>query len=195
MELLSAARGGCSRSLGEILAACRRYLLLVANRELPLELQAKAGGSDLVQETLLEAGRCFEGFHGQNENELLAWLHGILQHRLGTLRRQFQTAKRQVRQELPLGGFSSGGMGCELHDPVRSPSSWVAAREDAEMLDEALNRLPTEYAVVIRLRNQQGLSFAEVGADLGRSPDAARKLWARAVERLAAELGSSHGQR
>jgi DNA-directed RNA polymerase specialized sigma24 family protein len=32
------------------------------------------------------------------------------------------------------------------------------------------------------------LSFPEIGARLGRSPDAVRKLWYRAFERLQAEM-------
>jgi DNA-directed RNA polymerase specialized sigma24 family protein len=42
---------------------------------------------------------------------------------------------------------------------------------------------------VIRLRHREGLGFAEVGAALGLSLDAARQRWLRAVQRFRRELG------
>ena len=55
-------------------------------------------------------------------------------------------------------------------------------------LVRALERLPEDYRRVIILRYQEQLPFEEIGRLLQRSPDAARKLWARAVERLHEEL-------
>ena len=54
---VTTARGGSREALGEALESCRAYLLLVANRELDDDLQAKGAPSDLVQETFLEAQR------------------------------------------------------------------------------------------------------------------------------------------
>jgi RNA polymerase sigma-70 factor (ECF subfamily) len=60
--------------------------------------------------------------------------------------------------------------------------------EQDRALQAALGRLPEDYRRVITLRYEQQLSFEEIGQLLHRSPDAARKLWARAVERLQEEL-------
>ena len=65
---LPAARAGSSEALGQMLDAYRAYLLQIAGRELDTQLRAKAGASDLVQETLLEAFRDFAGFHGDTEH-------------------------------------------------------------------------------------------------------------------------------
>src|SRR5262245_63554352 len=69
--LLSAARSGSVDALGQMLEAHRAYLLHVANQELASDLQAKGGGSDLVQETFLEAHQDFARFQGSTEDELL----------------------------------------------------------------------------------------------------------------------------
>src|SRR5450755_4190289 len=61
---LTAARSGNGDSLGLVLEICRNYLLEIANAELGEDLQAKAGGSDLVQQTFLEAQRDFGQFRG-----------------------------------------------------------------------------------------------------------------------------------
>ena len=62
------------------------------------------------------------------------------------------------------------------------------ADEQLGRLQAAIGRLPDDYRQVIALRYQEGLAFEEVGRRLGRSTDAARMLWARAVDRLKQEL-------
>jgi RNA polymerase sigma-70 factor (ECF subfamily) len=51
--------------------------------------------------------------------------------------------------------------------------------------------LPEEYCQVIRWRYQEARSFEEIAQLLNRSPNAARKLWARALRRLQEEMGVS----
>ena len=53
----------------------------------------------------------------------------------------------------------------------------------------ALERLPPDYREVITLRNLQGLSLVEVAGRMGRSHEAVRQLWCRAVRRLREECG------
>jgi RNA polymerase sigma-70 factor (ECF subfamily) len=60
--------------------------------------------------------------------------------------------------------------------------------EQAEALRRAMGRLPEEYREILRLRYEEGRSFEEVAQSLGRTPNAVRKLWARAVGRLRQEL-------
>ena len=44
--------------------------------------------------------------------------------------------------------------------------------------------LPADEQAVILLRHFEFLSFEEIGHRLDRSPEAARKLWGRAILRL-----------
>jgi len=190
---LAAARAGSREGLGQALEACRAYLLGVANKELDHALQAKGGASDLVQETFLEAQRDFPRFQGSSEAELLAWLRQILLHRLGKFARRFSgTQKRQVASEIPLTtDGSSTSWQVQLAADATSPSGLAMAQEQAESLRQALERLPEDYRQVLALRYQQGKTFEEIGELLGRSADAARKVWWRAIERLQKELGQS----
>jgi RNA polymerase sigma-70 factor (ECF subfamily) len=179
---LPAARAGSAEALGQALEACRGYLLLIARRELGTDLQAKASASDLVQQTFLEAQCDFGRFRGETEAELLAWLRRLLLNNLGAFARDFRgTAKRAVHREvaLPAEGVSGGPA-----DDAPSPSAVAVAGEQAEALRRALERLPEEYRLALLLRHQEELSFEEIGKRLGRTANAARKLWARAVERL-----------
>ena len=192
VEHLPAARAGSREALGEALEACKCYLLLIADQELGPDLQGKAGPSDLVQETFQEAQRDFARFAGTSEEEWLAWLRGLLLHRLANCRRRYRgTRKRGVAREVALEADASGARGGALAADTPSPSGQAMAREQAQALEQALARLPDEYRQVIAGRYQEQLSFEEIGRRLHRSAEAARKLWWRAIERLQENLDAS----
>ena len=67
------------------------------------------------------------------------------------------------------------------------------ARESVSALRAALSRLPDDEQAVIVLRHFESLSFQEVGHRLDRSPEAARKLWSRAIARLQRLLEVTRG--
>jgi RNA polymerase sigma-70 factor (ECF subfamily) len=48
----------------------------------------------------------------------------------------------------------------------------------------AICELPPDYQHVLRLRQLEDCSFNDIGKKLGKTPEAARKIWARAIERL-----------
>ena len=187
---LPAARAGSREALGKVLEAARQYLLSIARQEFDPDLRAKNSPSDVVQETFVEAQRAFGQFQGDTEDELLAWLRQLLLHRVGKLRRRYRdTQKRRLAREVALGGDdSSDGPAGGLAANMPSPSGQAMEQEQDQALQAALGRLPEDYRRVITLRYQEQLPFEEIGRLLQRSPDAARKLWARAVERLQEEL-------
>jgi len=182
-DWLDAARAGSQEALGQALEACRRYLVDIARQELDPTLQAKGGASDVVQDTFLEAQRDFGQFHGQSDGELRAWLRQLLLHHVYKLARRYRdTQKRAAGRELPL------EQAVGTNGPIATPSVQAMAAEQAEALRQALARLPDDYRQVIQGRYQEHLSFEEIAGQLGRSAGAVRKLWARAIERLQAEL-------
>ncbi|HJZ90219.1 MAG TPA: sigma-70 family RNA polymerase sigma factor [Gemmataceae bacterium] len=188
-QWLPAARAGSREALGKVLEAARQYLLTIARQEFDPDLRAKNSPSDVVQETFVEAQRDFGQFQGDTEDELLAWLRQLLLHRVGKLRRRYGTQKRRLAREVALGGDdSSSGLAGGLTADTLSPSGQAMEHEQDEVLQAALARLPEDYRRVITLRYEEQLPFEEIGRLLQRSPDAARKLWARAVERLHEEL-------
>lgn len=139
-----------------------------------------------MQETFLEAQRDFAHFQGTTEKELLAWLRCLLLHNVGNFTRQYRaTARRAVDREVVLeADGSSDAPRPDLAAAVPSPSGQAMEREQAAALHQALERLPANYRQVITLRYLEERSFEEIGQLMNRSPDAARKLWARTMERL-----------
>ena len=185
---LPAAQAGSREALGQIMEACRAYLLLIAQEELDPALQAKCGASDLVQQTFLEAQRDFARFHG-NSSSLLAWMRRLLLNNLANFRRDYRRDKRRVTREvsLPAGDSSSWWEG-GLRSASPSPSVAVMRREQSQALEQALQRLPEDYRHVVHLRYREEQSFEAIAERMQRSPNAVRKLWARAIERLQQEM-------
>ena len=195
--LLERARAGCPEALGKILEPYRAYLLGTADRDLGDDLQAKDGASDLVQETFFEAVRGFERFKGQSPHELEHWLSAILGFRLvDFVRRYRQSGKRQVSREVRLETQSGDNARAEqLAAHEKTPRSQAIAQEEAYRLWRAMEALPERDAKLLRLRDQEGLSFGEIGDVLGVSAGAARKSWVRALRQLRRLLNPVHGAR
>ncbi len=186
---IEAARAGSPEALGRLLEECRQYLLLVANEELPSDLRPKVGASDLVQETFLKAQDRFEQFRGTSADDLLAWLRRILLNELANVTRQFRaTDKRQLAREVPLADTPLGQLKDVLPSANESPGARLVSLEAQTELDRALERLAEDHRQVIVWRNRDDLPFEEIGRRLDRSAEAARKLWARAIEQLQALL-------
>lgn len=185
--LLASARGGSSEALGRLLEECRQYLLLVASAEIEPALSAKLAASDLVQETFLEAQQDFPRFQGASDAELLAWLRRILLHNVCDAARRYRDCdKRAIRREVPLAPPVRGPRpGASSPLATTQTPSWLAMqRESVDRLIESLEKLPDDSRQVIILRNLETLSFHEIGHTMNRSPDAVRKLWGRAIQRL-----------
>ena len=190
-DRLRSARAGSREALGQALESCRAYLLKIAEHDIDPTLRPKGGASDLVQQTFLEAQRDFGRFTGGSEEERLAWLRQLLRNNLANFARDFrQTGKRRIDREVALDTpDSTGGPAGQVPADATSPSGHAAAGERAELVRRAVDRLPEDYRRVLTLRYHEGRSFEEIARLMGRSPNAARKLWARAVEALEAELG------
>jgi RNA polymerase sigma-70 factor, ECF subfamily len=186
--LIAQAHAGSTEALGQLLSRCQRYLLLVANASLDSDLRPKGGASDLVQDTFLEAYRDFSHFRGTTEKELLAWLTKILGNRLSNHIRHFRhTLKREVHRELSLeAAYDLGNWSAS--QGVVTPHQAITAEDDTARLRVAVERLPEAMRQVLLLRTWERQSFAEIARQLGSTPDAARKLWSRAVRQLQATL-------
>lgn len=176
---------------GRMVVQLQRYLLLVAGQELGDDLRARVAPSDLVQETVLDGYCRFDQFSGNNEEELKAWLTQILHHKAITHARAHRTQKRDVGREVSL---EPGGAGRQFvaDNGSDTPSERASQQEQVARLLATLETLTPDHASVIRLRDLQQKTFEEIGALMGRSADAVRKLHVRALEALAGEMGETN---
>jgi len=189
VRLLGDARAGEDDAFGRLFEAFRRHLLLLAHQELPQSLRGKIGPSDLVQETAVDARRGFPAFRGSTAEECFAWLRSILRNNVVDAVRHYETSqKRSAGREVRLATPAGRREGIAVEMPHGLPDGSAIRREDAAILSHAMTRLSDDHRQVLHLRYWQGLSFVEIGTHLRRSPDAIRKLWYRAVERLQEEM-------
>lgn len=183
------ARDGSFAALGKLLDYYREYLLRVAREQLQSELAPKCSPSDIVQETFLQAASAFPQFKGTSDDELRGWLRQILVNNLRDAARFYSAQRRDHSLEIsPVRDVANSGVAVEPPSLQPSPSEACRMTESEIALRTALGRLSDAEQQVIELRNMRGLSFVEMGTQLEKTAEAARKQWARAVDRLTREL-------
>lgn len=125
--------------------------------------------ADLAQDVLVLAWRKLGEYEGNAALE--GWLYGIcaLEHR-SWLRRQ-----RRVREEARALAARAG----THEEAVRDADPW-----DFEDVHANLRRIGREGAEVIRLKHFEGLTFDEIGAALGLSPNTVKARYYRGLEEL-----------
>lgn len=165
----------------------RSYLRLFADLRLNPRLRVKAGASDIVQQTMLDAHRDFAGFRGKTELELRAWLKIILINNLHTVARRYATDKRDIGREVAMEvqvEQSSVNLHRQLAADQTSPSMKVLKQERAEQLAEALLRLLDDERSAVVLKHYHNWSVAEIAQHLGRTEEAVAGLLRRGLKKL-----------
>jgi RNA polymerase sigma-70 factor, ECF subfamily len=192
-QLLALAQRGDETALGSLLAVYRQYLAVLAQTQISRRLQGKADASDLVQETFLEAHRHFADFRGATEFEFSGWLRSILAGLIANhVRRYLGTKRRDARLERALAVHIddlSDTLDRGLAADINTPSQEAVSREATVRLSQAMGLLPPHYRQVILLRHLEGLPFAQVAEQMGRTVESVEKLWVRALALLRESLG------
>jgi RNA polymerase sigma-70 factor (ECF subfamily) len=120
-------------------------------------LRNEQDAQDVVQEAYLRAFKSFGGFHGSNGR---AWLLTIVRNTSYTLLKKNQAVDLTTTfdEELHASGQESV-----------SPETILERSEDAALIREAMDELPTEFREILTLRHQEGLSYKEI-ADVAQIP-------------------------
>jgi RNA polymerase sigma-70 factor (ECF subfamily) len=171
--LIRQAGDGSRPALEQLLSLYRNYLGVLARGGLDGALRAKVDASDLAQETLLAA---FE----------------ILAHRLAMAVRHYRgTAARAIDRERAIAGAldrSSAALDNLVRAQDPTPSQHARRRERSVILADAIAALPPDHRAVVTLRVFRHLTWEEVAQEMGRSADAARMVWTRALKGLGSSI-------
>ena len=127
-------------------------------------------------------------FELETPDQLLRLLATMARNKLAGQVKGHRAARRDFRRVAAAQGDRDGeaDAGAEQiagQDPT--PSRDLAARE---LLEEALRRLSPEEKRILDCREQGG-QWSQIAEELGSTPEAIRKRLARAVDRVAHELG------
>jgi RNA polymerase sigma-70 factor (ECF subfamily) len=152
------------------------------------ELRSKLESMDLVQDVLISALRDLRDFRYQDEGDFLRWLSRIAENRLRDNVDKLHADKRDIRKEVRLDRNVSrtGSRSFTGLDPIdaTTPSVIMSRKEELDELAKAMDELKPEYKEVIILTKIEGLSYNEIGLKLGKSDEAVRKLFTRAMAAL-----------
>ena len=178
---------GKDRGLGRF----RDYLIFLARMQLGRQSRGKLDPSDVVQQTLLDAHRSLDRFHGTDQAEVAAWLRRLLACNLVDEFRALGRARRDVARERSLDQAleqSSAQLGDWLVAEQSSPSQGVERHERAVRLAAALAALPEAQREALVQRHYLGRSLAEISQQLGRSTAAVAGLLKRGSRELRERL-------
>lgn len=178
-DLVLRARRGDQEAIAVLYHRHAGRLARLGRRRLVGGLKRREGESDLVQDALQAAFRTLDRYEPGGPGSFARWLDAILDHKAGDLVRRELRARRDVRRE------AGSASAVEPADHRPTPSSVVGRKERVAGLREAIARLEGDDRQILALVHEQRMTFVEAGRILGRSADAARKLYARAVMRLA----------
>jgi RNA polymerase sigma-70 factor (ECF subfamily) len=116
----------------------------------------------------------------EKPEQLLGLLVQMARHKLAHQVDKQQAQRRDVRRVR-----EAGLDGVEVADPNPGPSEWCAGQE---LLQEFRQRLSAEERRLAD-RRAEGRDWAAIAAELGGTPDGRRMQLARALDRVAAQLG------
>lgn len=165
----------------------RPYLRLLAQTNLGEDLKKKVDASDVVQQTLLEAHQGKDGFRGDNEAQLAAWLKTILRNRLIDMARHWKVQKRDIGRDVDLQQ--------KIDDSFRRVDDWLEASQTSpsmaahgnEMLiklSSAVEQLPDDLREVVVQHHLRGLKLIEIANSVGCDESTVCRRLFRGVKKL-----------
>jgi len=119
--------------------------------------------------------------------ERAAWLRRMLANDLADVLRARTRARRDIDREVSIDaalGESSAQIGLWIASPGPSPSQEADKHEQAIRLATALAGLPEAEQEALVLQHWHGLTVAQIGARLSRTPAAIGGLLKRGLKRL-----------
>jgi len=149
------------------------------------EIRSKLDSMDVVQDAFVLALQDLGDFTYRDEGDFLRWMSKIVENRIRDNIKKLHAEKRSIRKEVPLRNRlpttkrSSGSAAGPI--ATTTPSVIVSQREDLNKLEKAIDKLRPEYRQAIILRKIEGLSYKEIGDQLGKSADAVGMLVSRAM--------------
>jgi RNA polymerase sigma-70 factor, ECF subfamily len=189
-QLLSKAVSGDTDALAHLL---RQHGQAIQEQlRIGPQWQSMLGREDVMQITYFEAFMHISRFDAKAGSTFGGWLRLIAENNLRDAIRGLARQKHPQpanRIHAAAHGDSFVGLLEMLGATSATPSRAAALDETRTLLEAAIARLPTDYAMVIRLYDLNGSSIADVAVAMKRSAGAVHMLRARAHDTLRELLG------
>jgi RNA polymerase sigma-70 factor (ECF subfamily) len=187
-DLVARFREGDRDAFRRLVERHERILLTRLAARLPAHLRRRVSVADLVQETCLVAYERRRDFEDRGDGAFGKWLAGIAENRVrDAVKRHAGASKRSARREVTRGQRPETGC---LPAAQGTPSGVASSAEQVAGVRAAMLELSADHREVLRLALEEGLTLGECAERMGRTREAAKKLYGRAVCALRARLGA-----
>jgi len=180
-RLIEALRSGAEPAYEELLARFQQPVYTLCARLLNDEGEA----SDVVQEVFLKVFRNIGNFRGQSS--LKTWIYRITVNEAHNARRWFFRHRRR-EVELDTDPNETRNWRDTIPDSSRSPFDVAFDREQAILIQAALDRINPVFRSAVVLRDITDLSYEEIADILGISLGTVKSRILRGREALREEL-------
>jgi RNA polymerase sigma-70 factor (ECF subfamily) len=144
-------------------------------------LRAELESRDILQSVMLKSFQKLPQL--QDPGALMGWLSKVAENEIRDRLDYMHRQQRDAAQKAPLEDAA------DVPAPVRQALSVAIMNEKLERLERALEALPDAQREIIIFRKLEELTFPEIAVRLGKSEDACRMQFARAMTALTLTLG------
>ncbi len=176
-ELVERAGEGDRAAFQEIVDRFRPVLLRQIRARAGRQALLGTSVEDLLQDTFAGALESIGKIRWQGEEAFQRWLGSIAEHLIYAASRKSARSPLRLEREPPA--------------DVVSPSRNLRRVERLKRLEEALEKLRPDHRQVLFLSRIELLKTAEIAERMGRSPNAVKKLPARALIELKRHFGKT----
>lgn len=185
-ELISKVRSGDAEAMAELVQLYTPRLRGFVERQMSAQLRQKVDPDDILQEVSVTCVRSM-GEMDLSDWEPFDWVCQVARRRVMDAGRKFFGAeKRDVRREVPMQAKqdTSHDIAGILAGSITSPSK-AFSRDQREMrLQTAIDKLPEEARLVLRMRYVDNMPTKEIAEQIGKSDGAVRVMLTRTVKKL-----------
>ena len=181
------------RRLAQSLEKFRPVLVTLAEALIAPAFRGSLEASDIVQQTLLEAGtgtQEAESIIDQGDGAFFAWLRQALRNNVLDAVKHLTAQKNDVRRNVSVSVLEESFVRLDqvVAADDTSPSQVVQRNEQVEVMLAAMQDLPANQRMALVLKHLRGQSLQEVAEALGLSESAVAGLLHRGRQQLAKRL-------
>lgn len=179
-QLFEQARSGAPGALDAFYERCARKLLPIIRLRMGRALRSELESRDVLQAVLLKSLPRLEQV--QEPHAVMAWLARIAENEIR------DRADYQHRQRRDAARRTTLDDAMDVPAPMRQALSQAIENEEMARIEAALESMPAAERDLIVLRKLEELPFAAIAARIGKSEDACRMAFARAMASLTLRL-------
>lgn len=183
LELVELAQTGDTRAFESLMT---RYKSRLTRYLSPL-LRNMGDTEDVVQETFIKAYMGLNSFRG--DSSFSTWLFRI---GINTARRNLASSRHQPKLHDKADEYGGSEGELERQTDFDTPETRMESRQVLDLLDAALDELPSDQRTSLILRELEGLSYDEIAEQMHCPVGTVRSRIHRARDAIAAALKDSH---